>query len=336
MIAILLLVLLGLGALSYSWTFTPLGRLDYKAALISKLASLQRGAIALTPEARAKANAQTARMLGKIEPAQLERCEDREIEGPDGNRLPLRIYWPTGAGDGPLPLYLDIHGGGFWMGDGFIFHNMTTHFANQAGVIVVSVDYRLAPEHPYPAALDDCHAALHWMHANAAELDADPNRIAIGGGSAGGNLSAALALRVRDEGGPKIAFQNLLVPGTDMSGTNEWPSYAEAGDKYVLAVSGIDQMIAAYVPDPALRSSPYVSPLLAADHTGLPPALVVTCLFDPLRDEGEAYAKKLEDAGVPVQLHREEGALHGFIGSLPRSIRAQRMAAEAVRKALAQ
>ena len=152
--------------------------------------------------------------------------------------------------------------------------------------------------------------------------------------SAGGNLAAALALRVRDLGGPRIAFQYLLVPATDLSGTREWHSYDEAGSGYILTVSGIEEMIEAYVPDLRERMDPYVSPLLEGDLSGLPPALVVTALFDPLRDQGEAYARRLEAAGVPVRLHREKGALHGFLGSPDRARRVQAMAAEAVREAL--
>ena len=328
-LAVLVLVAAGI---SYSWTFTPLGRLDYGAAVIAKLASWQSGPMEMTPEARRTANKYTALALPDVAEAPLARIEDREISGPDGVEIPVRIYWPDVPG--PLPLYLDIHGGGWWMGDGFPFHDVTRSFAAQAEVIVISVDYRLAPEHPYPAALDDCHAALVWMRESAAALGGDPERIAVGGGSAGGNLAAALALRVRDEGGPKISFQYLNVPATDLSDTRQWPSYREAGDDYMLKVSGVQQMIAAYVPDPALRSSPYVSPLLAQDHKGLPPALVVTALFDPLRDQGEAYARKLEEAGVPVRLHREEGALHGFLGSPGRFLSINAMAAEAVREAL--
>jgi acetyl esterase len=210
-----------------------------------------------------------------------------------------------------------------------------THFAVGAEAIVVSVDYRLAPEDPYPAALDDCYAVLLWLHEHGAELGGDPERIAVGGGSAGGNLAAAVALKARDLGGPPLRFQYLLVPATDLSGTRNWSSFEETADAYVLKVSGIAQMIDRYVPDPALRSSPYVSPLLAEDLSGLPPALVVTNLFDPLRDQGEAYAERLREAGVPVTLHREPGSLHGFIGSPDRAARVQAMAAGKVRAALA-
>ncbi len=324
-----------LAAVTYSWTFTRIGRLDYSAALIAKMASFQGGAVELTPEARSQANAYTARLLPDYPLDDHVRVEDRRIPTPDGAEIPIRIYIPEKIeGEGIPPFYLDIHGGGFWMGDGFLFHDAMVDFAARTKAIVVSVDYRLAPEHPFPTPLDDCHTALVWIAEQGASLGGDPTRIAIGGASAGGNLSAALALRVRNEGGPKIAFQYLLVPGTDLSGTREWHSIDEAGEGYVLTVSGMDQMIAAYVPDPRERINPYVSPLLAGDLAGLPPALVVTALFDPLRDQGEAYARRLQDAGVTVELHREAGALHGFLGSPDRARRVQAMAAEAVRAAL--
>ncbi|MBW2274927.1 MAG: alpha/beta hydrolase [Deltaproteobacteria bacterium] len=328
------LILLAAG-ISYSWTYTPIGRLDYVAAVMAKVASWQTGPAELTPETRRAANAQVEQMLSFVPETPLARIEDRALPGPGGHAIPVRIYWPEAPGPLPLPLYLDIHGGGWWMGNGFPFHAVTTGFAAATGAIVVSVDYRLAPEHPFPAALDDCAAVLRWMHANASELGGDPERIAIGGASAGGNLAAALALRTRDEGGPRIAFQYLFVPAVDLSGRSQWPSYQEAGDAYVLKTSQVESMFAAYVPEPAERANPYVSPLLADDLSGLPPALVVTAHFDPLRDEGEAYAHALEAAGVEVRLHREQG-LHGLMGSPERAGRVQAMAAETVRRALGQ
>lgn len=332
-IVVALLVVAAIAAgVSYSWTFTPIGRLDYQAAVIAKLMSWQSGPPELTPEARRIANEQVVGMLSGLAETPLARIEDREVRGPGGHGIPVRIYWPDAPG--PLPLYLDIHGGGWWMGDGFVFHAVTTGFAAAAQVIVVSVDYRLAPEHPFPAALDDCMAVLEWMRANAALLGGDPDRIAVGGGSAGGNLAAALTLRVRDEGGPKLAFQYLFVPATDLTGTRDWRSYQETGDAYLLKVSQLEGMFAAYVPDSRERENPYVSPLLAEDLRGLPPALVVTAHFDPLRDQGEAYGERLRGAGVRVKVHREQ-ALHGMVGSLDRGQRVQAMAAEAVREALA-
>lgn len=316
---------------TYSWTFTPLGRLDYSAAVISKLSEWQTAPPVLTPEARASSN-EMVRGFMPGEATPLDSIEDR-VAVFGGNEVPVRVYTPKG--EGPLPLYLDIHGGGWWMGDGYPFESATTRLAADSGAVIVSVDYRLAPEHPFPAAIDDVWVALNWMHENAAALNGDASRIGIGGGSAGGNLAAALALRARDEGGPEIAFQYLMVPATDLTDETDWPSYREAGERYMLKVSGISHMVEAYVPDPALRDHPFVSPLQAESHEGLPPALIITAHFDPLRDQGAAYAQKLEAAGVPVEYHNELGAIHGFVGSPDRMLAMQARAAAALRKALA-
>ncbi len=325
-----LALLIAGASITYSWTFTPIGRLDYVPAVMARLASWSDAPIGLTPEARRASNAMVQNMLGGEE-ADLDHIEDRVIEA-NGVEIPVRIYWPHS--DRVLPIYLDIHGGGWWMGDGFPFHSQATRLAAAVEAIVVSVDYRLAPEHPYPAALDDCMSVLSWIHDNAEALGGDPERLAIGGGSAGGNLAAALAIRARDEGGPKLLFQYLLVPATDLSGTTEWPSYSEAGDDYVLKVSGTKTMVDAYVPDREQRHHAYVSPLLAEDHSDLPPALVVTAHFDPLRDEGRAYAETLTRAGVDVVLHQEPASLHGFMGSPARIEKISTMAAAAIRDAL--
>lgn len=327
-LAVVALLLVG-AAVTYSWTFTPEGRLDYQAALISKLATLQDGPAEMTPEARATANEMVANFIPG-EPAALARIENH-VAVFEGHEVPVRVYTPKG--DGPLPMYLDIHGGGWWMGDGYPFETATTRLADDAGAIVVSVDYRLAPEHPYPAAIDDAWAALNWMSDHATDLGGDPERIAIGGGSAGGNLAAALAIRARDERGPEISFQYLLVPATDLTEETQWPSFEEAGEQYMLKVSGIKDMIDAYVPEVRARRLATVSPLLADDHTGLPPALIVTAQYDPLRDQGAAYAKKLEAAGVPVQYHNEPDSIHGFVGSPARALRIQGLAAAALRRA---
>lgn len=320
-------------ALTYSWTFTRYGRLDYKAAVISRVASWQdQEDLVMTPSARASANAYTMSLLPEYPVEAGVRFEDRLIGTPDGAEIPIRIYTPPG--EGPHPFYLDIHGGGWWMGGGFSFHRQSLSFAGLTDAIVVAVDYRLAPEYPYPTPLDDCATALHWIAENGASVGGDPSRIAIGGGSAGGNLAAALALRMRNSGGPRIAFQYLNVPATDLSGTRDWESYDESGDQYVLTVSGIQSMIEAYVPEAQERMEPYVSPLLEGNLGGLPPTFVVTAQFDPLRDQGEAFAGRLREAGVPVVVHREMGAIHGFLGSPARALKIQVMAARAVRAAL--
>jgi acetyl esterase len=325
--ALTALVIVAAGV-SYSWTFTPIGRLEYVAAVVAKVSEWDDAPVELNERARSEVNANARSQMP--EPVELARIEDREIEA-NGVRIPIRIYWPKASGT--LPVYLDIHGGGWWMGNGYVFDGPTTHLAQDAEVIIVSVDYRLAPEHSYPAALDDCYAALEWLHANAKDLGGDPERIGIGGASAGGNLAAALALRARDQNGPAIRFQYLMIPATDLV-NSDWDSYREAGDRYMLKVSALSKIYESYAPDPAARRSPYVSPLLAPDLGGLPPALVVTAHFDPLRDQGIAYAKRLQAAEVPTQLHSETGGLHGFFGSPERAERVQRIAAAAIREAL--
>ncbi len=235
--------------------------------------------------------------------------KDRTMAGPAGE-IPLRIYMP--AGNKALPILLYFHGGGFVVGDLDTVDFRCRLLADWAGCVVVSVDYRLAPEHPYPAAVEDCFAATVWAAEQAAALGADADRIAVGGDSAGGNLAAVVALLAKEHGGPKLCFQYLVYPVTDA--TTETVSYHENGSGYGLTKDAMVWYWDNYAPDLARRSEPYASPLRAPDLSGLPPALVVTAEFDPLRDEGEAYAARLREAGVPVELRRYDGMVHGFLG----------------------
>jgi acetyl esterase len=182
--------------------------------------------------------------------------------------------------------------------------------ANRVGCVVVSVDYRLAPEHRYPAAAEDCFAATNWVAENAAALGVDPKRIAIGGDSAGGNLAAAVALMARDRSGPALRHQLLIYPVTDADFT--CASYRENAEGYLLTTKAMEWFWGHYVPDAVLRKEAYAAPLQAKDLAGLPPAFVITAEYDPLRDEGEAYAKRLQQAGVRTTLRRYDGAIHGF------------------------
>jgi acetyl esterase len=234
--------------------------------------------------------------------------EDRSIPGPAGE-IPVRVYRPKS--DEPLPVVVYFHGGGFVIGD--IATHDTTCQRLAAGVpaVVVSVDYRLAPEHHFPAAVDDCDAATAWVSAHAEELGGDPARLAVAGDSAGGNLSAVVARRARDAGGPAIAFQLLVYPATDM--TRSLPSHAENGTGYLLDADAMTWFLDHYFAGADVRQ-PDASPLLVDDLSGLPPALVVTAEFDPLRDEGEAYAQRMRDAGVDVTTSRYDGMIHGFYG----------------------
>ncbi|MGH3361289.1 MAG: alpha/beta hydrolase [Nocardioides sp.] len=222
--------------------------------------------------------------------------------------LPGRLYVPTGAEPaGPVLLYL--HGGGWIYGD-LDSHDPTCRFlAERAGVRVLSVGYRLAPEHPFPAAYDDAVDAFRWLVKNAESLGGDPHRLAVGGDSAGACLAATTAIEAAHEGLP-LAFQLLIYPGTDMRGGT--PSRELFGEGLVLTTKFIDLARQSYVPDPDQWADPRVSPLLADLPRGLAPAYVATGGFDPLRDEGEAYARKLADAGVPVELERFSDQIHGF------------------------
>lgn len=243
-------------------------------------------------------------------PEDVARVDDRHVPGAGGD-IPVRIYTPEEAVGVDSPLLLWFHGGGWVIGDLETADSTARALANRAGVVVVSVDYRLAPEHCAPAALDDALAVLTWSVENASLLGVDAARVAVGGDSAGGNLAAALCLRARDEFGPDIDFQLLVYPVVDC--TLRHPSMEENGDGYFLTKAAMVWFVDHYLggADPA---DPMVSPLLAQSHADLPPAMVITAEFDPLRDEGEAYAEALREGGVPVEAVRYDGQIHGFVG----------------------
>ena len=222
--------------------------------------------------------------------------------------VPVRVYRP--AIEGPLPVLVWFHGGGFVLGDLDRSGPTCEQLAAKVPAVVVSVGYRLAPEHRYPAAVEDATAATAWAHAHAVELGADPGRLAVGGDSAGGNLAAVVARRARDAGGPPVAFQLLVYPVTDL--TMSLPSYVENGEGYFLEAASMRWFIDHYLPDAGRRREADASPLFVGDLANLPPAHVVTAEHDPLRDDGESYAERLEAAGVPVRLRRYEGMIHGF------------------------
>ena len=223
--------------------------------------------------------------------------------------LRVRIYWPHGKG--PYPVCLYFHGGGW------VLNNIDTHddvarrLAEASGSVFVSVDYRLAPEHRYPASVEDAFTALQWIVANAAELQIDPGKIAVSGDSAGGNIAAAVCLMTRDRSGPPISFQVLIYPITDCD--LDRPSYRENADGYFLTTAQMRWFWQHYVSSPDQMSEPYASPLRAETLKGLPPALILTAEYDPLRDEGEAYGEALRKAGVPAEVIRYEGLIHAFI-----------------------
>lgn len=216
----------------------------------------------------------------------------------------VRVYRPA-AGE-PLPLVLLVHGGGFVIGSVDTHDGLARRIARDADAVVVSVDYRLAPEHPFPAAVDDCWAALRWAVAHADELGADPARVAVAGDSAGGNLAAVLTHLARGTGGPDLAFQLLLYPVT--SGHHDWPSVRENAEAPVLTLRAMEWFAAQYAADGSVRSAPAT----AESFTGLPAAFVATAGADPLRDDGEAYADLLRRDGVAVGQVRYEPLVHGF------------------------
>jgi len=233
---------------------------------------------------------------------------DRVAPGPAGP-VPVRVYTPEGTG--PFPTLMWFHGGGYVIGDLDTADSAARSLCEAAGAVVVSVDYRLAPEHKAPAAVDDCWAATLWVAANPGEVGADPDRIAVGGDSAGGGIAALVALRAREAGTPKLVHQLLVYPYVDLAGTS--PSMEENGTGYFLDKDTLEWFAAHYVDgSPYGLTDPLVSPLYAESLEGLAPATVLTAEYDPLRDEGEAYAKRLVDAGVPVELIRYDSMIHGF------------------------
>jgi acetyl esterase/lipase len=279
---------------------------------VAEMAALVAGRAAPTDAVAARA--ESAAMFATLPQPDVSGLdiENREIPGPEGAPpVPVRVYVPHDRADTPTPAIIYIHGGGFFVGSIDTEHGGSATLARELGVVVVSVEYRLAPEHPYPAGLEDCYAALQWLHGAAEELGVDTARIAVNGGSAGGGLSAALALLARDRGGPAICFQYLGIPELDdrldtpsmqtFVDTPMWsrPAAEKSWEWYLGDLWGTDDI-------------PYhAAPARAEDLSGLPPAYVSVMEFDPLRDEGLDYAVRMIRAGVPVELHHFPGTFHG-------------------------
>ncbi len=308
--------------------------LDLKLKMLLGLLAIQKPpAPNEVPPAEARKNFRTRLAMVESPPEPVGRIEDREIPGPAGP-IRLRVYTP--AGRGPFPVLVYFHGGGWVIGDLETAESPCCALANATGAVVVSVDYRLAPEHKFPAAFDDCYAATLWVRNNATALEADPLRIAVGGDSAGGNLAAVVCLAARDRGGPPLVFQLLVYPAVDYDFNR--PSYRENATGYLLTTELCQFFSQQYLGREEDRRNPYAAPMCANDLNGLPPALIMTAEYDPLRDEGAAYARRLEEAGVRVTLRQYAGLIHGFwnMGAVLGQVKSIRQeAAAALRSAFA-
>ena len=256
---------------------------------------------------------------------EMRSVEDRTIDA-GGVGVPVRIYTPL-SGTSPCPVIVFFHGGGWVIGSVENRDFRCRTIAAQTGSIVVSVDYRLAPEHPFPAAPEDCWAAAHWVSSNAPSFQGDPGRLAVMGDSAGGNLSAVVCLMARDRGGPNISRQFLIYPAVDLVGSN-YQSYREFGEDHLLTAAAMEYFNNLYVGNPKERKNPLVSPLFADSCKNLPPAYVVTAECDVLRDEGKAYADKMERDGVDVTYTCFSGMIHGFFEMGGKSAKAESAGAE--------
>ncbi len=285
------------------------------------------------PEARQMALALAQMVDAKDVP--IGKTENGTLPGPAGP-LPFRVYTPVAPVAGPLAGIVYFHGGGW------VFGNLDTHegvcrmLANESGCRVVSVDYRLAPEHKFPAAIEDAYAATRWVAAHASALGIDPNRIAVGGDSAGGNLAIVVCERAKAVGGPRLALQVLLCPSADMAATTR--SRRDFAEGYFLETPLMRWALAHYLPPYADLRDPRLSPLRAADLSGLPPAHIHTAAFDPLCDDGKAYADALELAGVKVRYTCHDGMIHNFYAmadAIPYAYTAMKTAGAAIKAALA-
>jgi acetyl esterase len=292
---------------------------DMKALLDQMAAAKLQSFHQMTPVA---AREQMKRRVSAGDPVPIGRIEDRVIPGPNGE-IPIRIYTPEG--NRPFGALVYFHGGGWVVGNIEMTDQPCRMITKAAGCVTVSVDYRLAPEHKFPAGPEDCYAATKWVSDNATDLGCDASRIAVGGTSAGANLAAAAALMARDRGAPKIAYQLLVYPATRRElDTPSHKQFATDG-YYILSRADMEWFWGHYLARDADAANPYACPERAKSLAGLPPALVITAEFDPLRDEGEAYAARLREEGVATVLKRYDGVTHGFFG-MPSVVEKSRVA----------
>lgn len=245
-------------------------------------------------------------MAGEVE--QVHETKDIAVTSMDAHTVPVRLYRPA---EGKLPIVLYIHGGSFTAGDFDTHDAQVRMLANRSCALILAVAYRRGPEHPFPAASEDCYAVLEWASGNSEALGADSARIAVVGDSAGGTLATVLTLMSRDRGGPAIRFQALFCPNTDAAPDSPYPSWQQF-DGLILSAAGMARNYDRYLSAGVNRRSAYISPLRAESLAGLPPALIITAECDPLRDEGEAYVARLRAEGVEVEHRRYDGMIHGF------------------------
>ncbi|WP_290055777.1 alpha/beta hydrolase [Amycolatopsis solani] len=279
------------------------------AQLLLRLQKLAKAELVRGSVEQSRALLDVGRHLVSGKPVEPVSARELAVPTPDGD-LPATLYTPAGLPE-KSPLLVFFHGGGWVIGTRASHDNACRFLAKHAGVRVLSIEYRLAPEFPFPAATDDALAAFDYAVAKAGDLGADPARIAVGGDSAGGNLAAVTAQQAVRRGGPAPAFQLLIYPATDFA--HRYRSQDLFAEDLFLTDVHMKWFEGHYVPEGTDLTDPRLSPLRADDLSGLPPALIVTAGFDPLRDEGEAYAEKLADAGVEVALRRHEDLIHGFI-----------------------
>lgn len=304
---LLVMVLLTGFVMVFSWTQTPFGTLDYVAAIGLQL-------VYEPPDTQTYSAAELREQYRQRESTSTEYLEyvtqvsDTAITTAS-HAIPVRLYYPSGKSNLPIVVY--YHGGGFVFGTLNEYDLLCAKLAQKASALVVSVDYRLAPEHPYPAPGKDAYHALQWVYQHANTLGGDSTRIAVAGDSAGGNLAAVVSLMARDSGQTIIDYQVLLYPATQsIDLTTE--SHQNFGEDYGLTTAQVDWFIEQYLPNKSERYEAYASPLLADNLSNLPPALIVLAGFDPLKTEGQEYAKKLNAAGVPVILSDYKSMIHGF------------------------
>lgn len=298
----------------YYGTFAPGGgRIDPRFVVIFKILEWTEGRADGTAQHwRDEMNEMMVMASAGMAPVFGVRTQDRVLTTKDG-AVPVRIYDPETAAGDRRPFILFLHGGGFFAGTVNTHDRIARSLASKAGAVVVSVEYRLAPEFPFPAGFDDAYAALVWASGEAKALRADPDRLAVAGDSAGGNLAAAICLRARDLKGPRVAYQFLIYPVLNLADFESETVKLYGGGGFFITQDAMSKMRSYYLPAGGDGKSPYASPLHAENLRDLPPALVITAEFDPLRWEGEAYVARLKAQGVNARAHRYEGLGHGFV-----------------------